>query len=274
MATRRYTIYRHFLPVRITHWVNVLCLTILLMSGLQIFNAHPALYWGQKSDFEHPFVSIGADPGATDTLRGAVTILGYSIPTTGVLGISENSSGRVVERGFPTWATLPSDQDLSTGRLWHFFFAWLFVLNGLAYLLYALFSGHVWRDLIPSRAQWRHLGAEIWDHLRLRFPKGEEARHYNLLQKLAYLVVIFGLLPLVILAGFTMSPQLDAAFPFLLDLFGGRQSARTLHFLAAFGLLAFVIIHLLMVLVSGLWNNLRSMITGRYSIEAEASHER
>jgi thiosulfate reductase cytochrome b subunit len=64
-----------------------------------------------------------------------------------------------------------------------------------------------------------------------------------------------------------MSPQIDAAFPILLDIFGGRQSARTVHFVAAWTLVAFVLVHLIMVLISGVWNNLRSMVTGRYVIE-------
>jgi thiosulfate reductase cytochrome b subunit len=130
-----------------------------------------------------------------------------------------------------------------------------------------LFGGHVWRDLLPTGRQLRTIGRTAWDHLLFRFPKGEEARHYNVLQKLAYLVVVFGLLPFVLLTGLTMSPRMDAAFPQLLTLFGGRQSARTIHFILACSLIAFVLIHVFMVLVSGLWNNLRSMLTGRYAIE-------
>ena len=170
-------------------------------------------------------------------------------------------------RGFPSWITLPSYRDLATGRRWHFFFAWAFVLNGLAYLAYSLWSGHVRRDLVPSRPQLRNIGHDIVEHIRLRFPKGEEAKRYNVLQKLAYLAVIFVLLPLVVLTGLTMSPGIDAAFPFLVDVFGGRQSARTIHFLCATGIVLFVIVHVGMVLVSGVWNNMRSMITGRYRIE-------
>ena len=172
--------------------------------------------------------------------------------------------------GFPSWITLPSYRDLATGRRWHFFFAWLFVLNGLAYLAYSLLSGHVRRDLAPSGEELRHVPQSLWEHLRLRFPKGEAAKRYNVLQKLAYLAVIFVLLPLTILSGLTMSPAMDAAFPFLLDFFGGRQSARTMHFLCATGIVLFVLVHVVMVLLSGVWNNLRSMITGRYAIEPEA----
>jgi thiosulfate reductase cytochrome b subunit len=114
--------------------------------------------------------------------------------------------------------------------------------------------------------QLRHIGRAIWDHLRLRFPKGEEARRYNVLQKLAYLAVVFLILPTIALAGMTMSPNLDSIAPQLVILFGGRQSARTIHFLCAAALVAFLLIHL-MVLLSGVWNNMRSMTSGWYRIE-------
>jgi thiosulfate reductase cytochrome b subunit len=260
-------IYRHTLPVRMTHWVNVLCLLVLLMSGLQIFNAHSRLYFGNRSDPEHAVLAIRAVQKEDGTAAGLTTIGNLTFETTGVLGLSKGGDGQLESRGFPSWITLPSFRDLSTGRRWHFFFAWMFVLNGLAYLAYSSWSGHLRRDLFPTRPQLRNIGHDILEHLRLRFPKGEEAKRYNVLQKLAYLAVVLVLLPLVVLSGLTMSPGLDAAFPFLLDFFGGRQSARTIHFLCATGIVLFVIVHVGMVLVSGVWNNLRSMITGRYRIE-------
>ena len=267
---RRRYILRHALPVRITHWVNALCLVILLMSGLQIFNAHTALYIGDRSDPDAAVLSMKTVRKDDGRAVGLTTVGGWTLETTGYLALFTNNQGRFDVRGFPAWITLPSYRDLATGRRWHFFFAWLLVLNGIGYLAYSLFSGHVRRDLLPSRAELGHIGSEIVDHARLKFPKGERARHYNVLQKLAYLSVIFGLLPLVVLTGLTMSPAIDAAFPILLDLFGGRQTARTIHFLCATGLVLFAFVHVLMVLVSGVWNNLRSMITGRYAIEADA----
>jgi thiosulfate reductase cytochrome b subunit len=102
--------------------------------------------------------------------------------------------------------------------------------------------------------------------LRLRFPKGEEARRYNVLQKLAYLAVVFLILPAIALAGLTMSPNLDSIAPQLVILFGGRQSARTILLCAA-ALVTFFLVHVLMVLLSGVWNNMRSMTTGWYRIE-------
>lgn len=272
IAPRTELIYRHALIVRVTHWINVLCLLVLLMSGLQIFNAHSTLYWGSKSEPDRAVLSMRTVQRDDGSYAGLTTVGPWTFNTTGVLGLS--GSGEDLEsRGFPSWITLPFYRDLATGRRWHFAFAWLLVLNGLAYLAYSFWSGHVRRDLAPTRSDLEHIGTSISEHIRFRFPKGEEARHYNVLQKLAYLAVIFGLLPLVILSGLTMSPGLDAAFPFLLDLFGGRQSARTVHFLCATGIVLFVLVHVFMVVVSGLWNNLRSMITGRYAIETgEGSH--
>ncbi|MDF2619474.1 MAG: cytochrome b561 [Xanthobacteraceae bacterium] len=267
---RKILIHRHSLAVRLTHWVNVLCLTFLLLSGLQIFMAHPALYWGQYGANNDPSVlSIGAEQDG-DGMRGVTRVGGLAFTTTGVLGVS-NVDGVQRARTFPDWLTLPSYRDLATGRRWHFFFAWLLVINGLVYLLYGLFAGHFRRDLLPEGRELTpsHLGHEIADHARLRFPKGEAARRYNSLQKLAYLGVIFVLLPLMVATGLTMSPGMDAALPWLVDLFGGRQSARTLHFVAASLLVAFVIVHLAMVVLSGPFNNLRSMITGRYAITPE-----
>jgi thiosulfate reductase cytochrome b subunit len=159
------------------------------------------------------------------------------------------------------------------GRRWHFFFAWVLVINGLVYLAHGLATGHVRRDLLPTGRQWRTIGRTTWDHLRLRFPKGEEARHYNILQKLAYLAVVFAVLPTIVLAGMAMSPHLDSVVPQLLDLFGGRQSARTVHFLCAAALVGFVLIHVAMVLLTGLWNNLRAMVTGRSAIDEGGDHD-
>jgi thiosulfate reductase cytochrome b subunit len=264
---RRSYFYRHSIVVRVTHWINVLCMTVLLMSGLQIFNAHPRLYLGEKSTFEDPVFAMGAVRGNDGAPIGVTQIFNATFDTTGVFGLS-TAGGESAARGFPAWITLPSYQDLATGRRWHFFFAWLFVINGLVYIAHSVATGH-WRQLVPTGAQLRHIGGAIREHLLLRFPKGEEAKSYNVLQKLAYFGVIVVLVPVLILAGLTMSPAMDAAFPWLLDIFGGRQTARTIHFVAAALILLFVLVHVVMVLVSGVWNNIRSMITGKYRIEEE-----
>ena len=265
--------YRHTLPVRVMHWTNVLSLTLLLMSGLQIFNAHPRLYWGKSSYTGNPPVlEIGSRQGSGGQPVGFTRIFGHEFDTTGVLGLSSGSNGSLQRVAFPSAVTVPGPYWLSMARNWHFFFAWVFVLNGLAYLFYGLWSGHLRRDLWPTRPDLAGIGRSILDHIRFRHPQGEAARRYNVLQKLAYLAVIFVLLPLIILAGWAMSPWLDGVWPGWVDLLGGRQSARTVHFVIACLLTAFVAVHVFEVIVSGLWNHLRSMITGYYRVN-EGGHD-
>ncbi len=263
-ATR--STYRHRLPVRIMHWINVACLVSLFMSGLTIFNAHPALYWGNISTFEKPALSLTAKPGPDGKPRGQTQVGSLKFDTTGVLGVSKNMMGVDTGRGFPKWATIPGPRNLAEGRRWHFFFAWLFLINGLAYWLWSWRARHLRDDLAPTRADWRGMGQSIRDHLRFKHPTGEEATRYNVLQKLAYLSVIFFFAPGIVLMGIAMSPHLNSVLGWMVDLVGGRQSARTWHFIAAFALLGFVAIHVFMVLVSGPVNQVRSMITGRYRV--------
>jgi thiosulfate reductase cytochrome b subunit len=268
-STTRVLVHRHPVVVRLTHWLNVVCLAVLLLSGLQIFNAHPALYWGEQTRFDQPLFAMTAQESASGELVGRTSLFGRSVETTGFLGVSSGSDGVPIARGFPTWLTLPSGQDLAAGRRWHFLFAWAFVLNGAAYLVYAILSGHAWRRLLPTGEDLKGIRSTVAEHLRFHFPHGEEARHYNVLQKLTYLVIIFVVLPLVVLTGLTMSPGMNAALPELVTVFGGRQSARTIHFLAAGALVLFVLVHVGLVLVSGFWNLMRSMITGRYAIDVK-----
>ncbi len=258
---------RHGLIVRLTHWTNAVSLLLLLLSGLQIFNAHPFLYWGQQATFGHPWLFMNGVPDGAH-LKGITGLGSLRFNTTGLFGVSQQHGVDVV-RGFPGWLTLPAERFLAVGRRWHFFFAWVFAINGAIYIASGVLSGHLKRDLAPTWSQLKpsHIWADIWDHLRLRFPKGEEAKHYNVLQKGAYLAVVLVLLPVMVLTGVTMSPMLDSAFPFLLDLFGGRQSARSIHFITANLLVLFFLVHIVMVVLSGTWNNIRSMITGRYAIE-------
>jgi thiosulfate reductase cytochrome b subunit len=262
-------VLRHSALVRVCHWINALCFLMLLMSGLQIFNAHPSLSWGRTTDFDAPFLSFSADESDSGAVTGTTTLFGHEFNTTGLFGASRGPDGEMEERGFPSWATLPAEQDLALGRRWHFFFAWLLVVNGLVYAVNLFARRHI-RDLLPTLADLAAIPRTVIEHLRLRFPKGEEALRYNVLQKLAYLSVVIAF-PILVLAGLTMSPAMDAAFPWLLVLFHGRQSARTIHFALATFLVAFVVVHLVMVLVSGVFNNMRSMITGRYRIEEERS---
>jgi thiosulfate reductase cytochrome b subunit len=265
--------YRHTLPVRIMHWINVIALTVLFMSGLQIFNAYPVLHFGKSSDDGTPHaLEIGVKEHA-ETVIGVTRVFGREFDTTGYLGLVSGPRGEPIASTFPPWMMLPGVQWLAMARAWHFFFAWVFLLNGLVFVAYAIASRHLARDLVPDRADWRGLGASIRDHLRFRHPVGEAAKRYNVLQKLAYLVVVFGLLPLAILMGFALSPWINALLAGWVDLVGGRQSARAIHFIVAWLLVAFVVIHVFQVIVTGLWNNLRSMITGRYRVPEGAGHD-
>jgi thiosulfate reductase cytochrome b subunit len=268
---RREIVYRHSLVVRLTHWINLLCLTLLLMSGLALFNVHPQLYWGHYGYPGVPTVlSItGRYDPETQQPVGLTRIGETTIDTTGILGVTYDAEGRPRPGAFPRWAT--GGLDLALARDWHFLMAWMFVINGTIYLLFGLFSGHFWRDLAPRTDQLRprHIMADLWNHIRLRRPRGEEAKRYNVLQKFAYLAVIFLLLPTILATGLTMSPAATAAFPFLFDLFAGRQSARTIHFICANLLVLFVLIHVAQVLLSGAFNLMRSMITGRYVVKPE-----
>lgn len=271
---RSYMYKRHSLAVRVMHWINVLSLTVLLMSGLMIFNAHPALDWGKSSYTGKPSVlTISARDSGNGQLMGITTVLGREFITTGLLGVSTDASGAPATLAFPSWMTIPSNYSLAAGRLWHFFFAWLLVINGVFYVLHAWGSRHLARDLWPSGAECRNIGRSIIDHLKFKHPQGEDAKRYNVLQKVAYLSVIFVLLPLIILMGWAMSPWMNSLWPGWVDVFGGRQSARTIHFIVAWLLVAFVAIHVFEVIISGLWNHLRSMITGQYRITTAATDE-
>ena len=271
-----YFIYRHKLPIRIMHWLNVVCFIVLLMSGLNIFNAHAALNIGKSSyNGQAPILEMTAAQSSTGQLIGHTTIFGHQFNTTGVFGVSQAADGRVLRRGFPTWMTIPSSQWLAMARRWHLFFAWVFVINGILYVAYSLLTKHVQRDLLTTKTDRASVWQSIKDHARFKHASGEAAIPYNVLQKVAYLSVIFILLPLVILMGWAMSPFLNSLIPGWVDLLGGRQTARTIHFVVAWLLVGFVFIHVFEVIITGLYNNLRSMITGRYKINTphNSSHK-
>ena len=255
-------VYRQRRPVRLWHWLNAISLFVMLMSGLMIFNAHPQLYWGQYgANHETPWLEIGSTGD-----RGFLRIGPITLHTTGVLGLAGGSA-----RAFPPLVTIPSHYDLARARQWHFLFAWLLVVPGLLFWLWSFATRHTQRDLAPTidELRPRNLWQDIKDHARLRFHTGETARRYNVLQKLSYVGVIFALIPAMVLTGLTMSPGIDAAWPWLLDLFGGRQSARSIHFICAGLLAGFIVVHLTMVVLAGPLNELRSIITGWYRLPEE-----
>ena len=236
--TKKFMYHRHSVLVITTHWINVVCVVLMLMSGMAIFNAHPGLYWGVQSTFGDPLLNLG-----------------LSTP-----------DAKVIAKPFPEWLT--GGLELANGRRWHLFVAWVLAINGAVYVLAGLLDEHIWHDLLPTRAQLRPkaIWATVLHHVRLTFP---HAHDYNVLQKFVYLGMIFIVFPGIILTGLSMSPGVDAIAPWLGNLFGGRQSARTIHFVFAILVVLFIVVHPALVVLSGLWNNLRSMITGEYAIDAE-----
>ena len=215
---------RHALSTRIWHWVNAISVIILFMSGLNISNAHRYLYWGDW-------------------------------------GFMPEQAWLAVPR-FPGWATIPGYYSLAAARDWHVVFAWVFAVGLLLYMVAALINRHFWRDLVTGRREWKlvDIRTDIRRHLRLDFHHGPGK--YNFLQKLSYGVVIFIMLPLMIFTGMAMSPGMEAAWPWLTDIFGGRQSARSIHFIIAFALLGFTVVHVVLVVLTGIMHQMRGMVFG------------
>jgi thiosulfate reductase cytochrome b subunit len=251
-------VYRHPLAVRITHWVVALALLVLTMSGLQIFMAHPALYASDASTFQKPWLSIYADADAAGQPVGRLQVGSRVITTTHVLGWTSDGLGNEGSRAFPDWATIPAYRDLADGRRWHLFFAWVLIACALVYAYWGL-------RLIPKGRELGELPEALKKHIlpwRVRAESG-----YNPLQKTAYFALVFGLVPLAIISGLALGPSVDSWAPWLPALLGGRQFARIWHFIAMFGIIGFFVGHVLMVAVTGLWNNLRAMITGWFVSE-------
>jgi thiosulfate reductase cytochrome b subunit len=222
---------RHSALVRITHWLTTLAFFALLLSGGEIVLSHPRFYWGETGNVNmQPWLNLHL-PSSRDTVP---TGYGYTLP----------------------------DQN-GWSRYLHFEAAWLAVGTGLLYLLWGFFSGHFRRNLIPSDLSLKEIGRSLVEHARFRPPGEDEAWSYNVLQRLAYLLVIFVLFPLMIWTGLAMSFGFDAAFPLAVKLLGGHQTARSIHFLVTILLVLFVLIHVLMIFVSGFRTRMRAMITGR-----------
>ena len=252
-------IYRQKRVTRLTHWVWAICLMFLMFSGFQIFNAHPYLHFGKEAGFDYDNAAVAINAYNTaNGLQGITTVLGHDFDTTGVLGVSDDQV-----RGIPAALTMPSTQSLATGRVIHLFFAWVLVATLTIWLVFSALNGHL-KTLIPTSTDLRNLPGDVANHLRLRF---HHTGDYNVLQKLAYASVLFLALPLMIATGLTMSPAFDSIAPWLLDLFGGRQSARSIHFLTMLALILFFVVHMVMILAAGPLNEIRSIVTGWYRID-------
>jgi thiosulfate reductase cytochrome b subunit len=224
---------RHSALVRVTHWITALCFLALLVSGGEIVISHPRFYWGEVGNDLTP------------------TLFKLHIP----------ASRKLVPTGY---GYLLPDAN-GWGRYLHFQAAWVVILTGLLYAIFGFVSGHFRKSLLPRRddLSWRAFSAAIASHLRFARPSEAEAYSYNLLQRLAYLFVIFVLFPLVIWTGLAMSPAFVSAFPATVNVLGGQQSARTLHFFVSLSLVLFLLVHVGMVWLAGFTNRMRAMITGR-----------
>ena len=259
-ASTRRLAFRHPLSRRINHWVNVVTVIVLLMTGLNIFNAHPALYWGQYgSEHDTPVLAMRGADG-----KGTLHLGSRTLNTTGVLGWSGGQA-----TGFPGWATIPSYRDLSAARNWHLFLAWVLILNGLAYYLFGLRNRHLTTDILPNARDLapKNIAHDVTDHIKFKFPKGRDSNRYHVLQKIAYASLALIFLPGMVITGLSLSPGADAVLPGIVDLLGGRQSARTLHFVFMTLTVGFIFVHVALVLVAGVFNQLRAMITGWWAFD-------
>jgi len=224
---------RHSALVRVTHWLIALSFLALLVTGVEILLSHPRFYWGETGNVN---------------MRPL-----FKLPVP--------SSRDMVPTGYKY--VLPDENGWS--RYLHFEAAWVAVLTAFAYLLFGVFRGHFRRNLFPAAADLapKRLASTIVNHLRFRRPAEEEAWSYNVVQRLTYLLVVFVLFPLIIWTGLALSPTVEGAFPAAVEILGGRQSARTLHFFATILLVLFVLIHIFMVSRAGFRKRVGAMITGR-----------
>jgi thiosulfate reductase cytochrome b subunit len=232
---------RHSAVVRVTHWLTFICFVALLVTGVEIVISHPRFYWGETGNVNmRPLFTIPI-PSSRDTVP---TGYGYVMP----------------------------DQN-GWSRYLHFQTAWALVLTGLVYGIFGLWTGHFRKNLVPARGQrsWRAHWERMMRYLRRAPPDAEETRSYNVLQRTAYIIVIFVLFPLVIWTGLALSPSFDSAFPAAVNLLGGRQSARTLHFFVSAALVLFLLVHVTMIVISGFGSRMRAMITGRGAVPEEHS---
>lgn len=255
---------RHSVLTRLTHWSGALAILVLVMSGLAIFNAAPYLDASDKSDPARRVLSIGAEQAPSGAVVATTQIFGLHLKTTHVLGYTDDGQGGEAQRAFPGWSTFPGYQDLASGRRWHFFFAWIMIFAGGAYLI----GGALRKDLAlivlrPSDIP------KMWPMQLYYFGlRKEPPPHgkYNPLQKAGYTVILFVLSPFIVLTGLALSPGVDALAGPLTAVLGGRQFARLWHFVAMLAFIAFTIGHVFLVVSTGVVNNMRSMTLGTYRL--------
>ena len=255
---------RHSIVTRLTHWTGALAMLVLVMSGLAIFNAAPYLDASDLTSPAHRVLEIGAQTSPAGVARGFTRIFGWTIDTTHVLGVTDNGQGGEAERAFPGWITFPGYQDLADGRRWHLFFAWILTIAGAVYLVFGALRKEIPLLIVRPSDFPKMLPMQLY-YFGLRKEPPPHGK-YNPLQKAGYTVVLFGLVPFVILTGLALSPGVDAIAGPLTSLLGGRQFARTWHFVAMLALIGFTFGHVFLVASTGVANNLRSMTLGTYRL--------
>jgi len=254
---------RHSIATRLTHWAGALAMLVLVMSGLEIFNAAPYLDASDLSSPAHRIFAIGSET-LLGTTHGTTQIFGWHFDTTHVLGVTDNGQGGESERAFPGWSTFPGYQDLADGRRWHLFFGWVLTIAGTIYLFFGALRKEIPLIVVRPSDFPKMLPMQLF-YLGLRKDPPVHGK-YNPLQKAGYTLILFGLVPFVILTGLALSPGVDAIAAPLTNLLGGRQFARTWHFVAMIGLIGFTIGHVGLVLGTGVINNMRAMTLGTYRL--------
>jgi thiosulfate reductase cytochrome b subunit len=258
-------VYRHSIAARVTHWLWALAMLVLVMSGLQIFNAAPYLDASDRTDPAHRVLSFDAHQAPNGAPVGTTTVFGHTFTTPHVFGYTDDGQGGQEARAFPGAVTLPGEQDLADGRVWHFFFGWVLTLSIVVYLVAGAIRKDL-RELILRPSDLPKLLPMQLYYFRLRKEPPPHGK-YNPLQKAAYTVVLFVFIPLVVLTGLALSPGFDALTGPLIQVFGGRQFARTWHFTLMTILILYFCVHMLLVFSTGPWNNIKSMITGTYRLK-------
>ncbi len=262
MAKLGAKVYRHTPATRLTHWLFFVAFLVLVSSGLQIFNAAPYLDASDKSNPARRVLSIESPADG----QGQTVIFGHAFKTSGWLGWTPDGMGSMTARAFPSWITIPAYQSLADGRRWHLFFGWIMTICGFFYIVAGLLRGNL-RELILSRDDLPKIIPMQLYYFRLRKEPPEHGK-YNPLQKTAYTLVLFVFAPLIVLSGLALSPGFDAMLQPVTWVFGGRQFARLWHFVLMLALIGFFITHIILVASTGVFNHLRSMVTGRYRLGA------
>lgn len=256
-------VYRHSIAARASHWAWFVAILVLVTSGLQIFNAAPYLDASDKSNPAKRVLAFDDRQGPNGPV-GVTTVFGRQFVTTGWLGYTDDGMGGKDGRAFPGWITLPNYQDLADGRRWHLFFAWVLVVAWLTYVVSAGLRGDL-RELVVRPADFPKMLPMQLYYLKLRRDPPPHGK-YNPLQKITYTVVLFVLVPLIILTGLALSPGMDAIAQPLTAVFGGRQFARLWHFTFMAIFVAYFGVHMFFVVTTRPYQNVKSMITGWYSL--------